>query len=56
LGAVDDIERLRTEKGEFATAAEFYAYWRKHPWKIGKAVQQQLQKLLASTALQTTPS
>jgi hypothetical protein len=48
LGAVDDIERLRTERGEFSTSAEFYAFWRKHPWKIGKAVQQQLQKLLAS--------
>lgn len=48
LGAVNDIGLLRSESGEFASAAEFYAFWRKHPWKIGKAVQQQLQKLLAS--------
>jgi hypothetical protein len=50
LGAVNDIERLRNECGEFVSAAEFYSFWRKHPWKIGKAVQQQLQKLLASKA------
>lgn len=50
LGAVDEIERLRKEQGDFATAAEFYAFWRKHPWKIGKAVQHQLQKLLAAPA------
>jgi hypothetical protein len=47
LGAVQDIARLRSESGDFATAAEFYSFWRKHQWKIGKAVQQQLQKLLA---------
>lgn len=50
LGAVDDIARLRAEDGEFATAEDFYTFWRKHPWKIGKAVQQQLQKLLAAAA------
>jgi hypothetical protein len=48
LGAVDDIERIRTETGEFQTATEFYAFWRNHPWKIGRAVQKQLQKLLAA--------
>ncbi|MGH1558002.1 type II restriction endonuclease [Caulobacter segnis] len=47
LGAVDEIARLRAGNGEFATSEEFYAFWRKHPWKIGKAVQQQLQKLIA---------
>ena len=48
LGAVDNIERLRNSQGEFGTPEEFYAYWRGHSWKIGKAVQKQLQKLLAS--------
>jgi hypothetical protein len=48
LGAVDNIARLRSENGDFASAEEFYSFWRKHPWKIGKAVQQQLQKLLAA--------
>jgi Restriction endonuclease EcoRV len=47
LGAVKDIQRLRDESGEFAKASDFYAFWRAHTWKIGKAVQQQLQKLLA---------
>lgn len=50
LGAVQEIDRLRNEAGDFATQAEFYNYWRKHPWKIGKAVQQQLQKLAAQAA------
>lgn len=48
LGAVDDIERLRKGEGEFATAEEFYKFWRKHPFKTGKVVEQQLRRLLAS--------
>ena len=48
LGAVDDIARLRAGQGEFATEAEFYTFWRKHPWKIGKAVANQLHKMLAA--------
>lgn len=47
LGAVDDIERLRTGQGEFSTSADFYDFWRKHPWKIGRAVQNQLKRLLS---------
>lgn len=50
LGAVDDISRIRNETGEFASAAEFYKFWRGHSWKIGKAVQKQLQKLLAAAS------
>lgn len=50
LGAVNDIDRLRTGKGEFDTAAEFYSFWRKHPWKIGKAVANQLHKMLNAAA------
>ncbi len=48
LGAVDSIESLRNEQGEFSSAGEFYAYWRKHTWKIGPAVSKQLQKLIAA--------
>ena len=33
-------------KGEFDTEEAFYAYWRKFPFKIGRTVQQQLDKLL----------
>ena len=46
LGAVTSIANLAAGKGEFASEAEFYAYWRKYPFKIGRAVQQQLDKLL----------
>ena len=47
LGAVDSIDRLRNEQGEFATAEEFYKFWRAHDWKIGKATKKLLQKVLA---------
>lgn len=47
LGAVKKVEDLRAGRGEFATPEEFYRYWRKYPFKIGKSVQQQLDRLLA---------
>ena len=47
IGAVTRIEDLRAGRGEFETAEAFYAYWRKYSFKIGKAVQQQLDRLLA---------
>lgn len=46
IGAVTSIEDLRAGKGEFDSEEEFYSYWRSYPFKIGKAVKQQLQKLL----------
>lgn len=46
IGAVQSIEALREGRGDFETAEEFYTFWRKHPFKIGRAVQQQLDKLL----------
>ncbi len=46
LGAVDDIERLRQGDGDFASKEEFYKFWRKYPFKTGKAVEQQLRRLL----------
>jgi hypothetical protein len=47
LGAVNKIEDLRNGKGEFSSADEFYKYWRKYPFRIGKAVQHQLDKALS---------
>jgi hypothetical protein len=47
LGAVDNIDALRGGKGEFASEAEFYKYWRRFPFRIGQSVQRQLDKLLA---------
>jgi hypothetical protein len=46
LGAVTRLEDLRAGRGDFATEAEFYAFWRRYRFKIGPAVQQQLDKLL----------
>jgi hypothetical protein len=47
LGAIKDIEALRKGAGEFASAEEFYKYWRKYKFQIGQVVQQQLDRLLA---------
>jgi len=47
IGAVTSIEDLRKGRGEFETEQGFYAYWRRYNFKIGKAVQQQLDRLLA---------
>lgn len=46
LGAVMEIDRLRDGKGEFATEAEFYTFWRKYPFKVGRAINRHLQKLM----------
>jgi hypothetical protein len=47
IGAVQSINDLREGKGEFETEDDFYRYWRKFRFRIGTAVQQQLDKLLA---------
>jgi hypothetical protein len=46
IGAVVSIDDLRSGKGEFENEAAFYAYWKKFPFKIGRSVQQQLDRLL----------
>lgn len=47
IGAVTAIEALRTGGGEFETEQAFHDYWRRYNFKIGRAVQQQLDRLLA---------
>lgn len=47
IGAVQQIADLREAHGEFPTPEAFYRYWRKYPFRIGRVVQQQLDKLLA---------
>jgi len=47
IGAVTSLNDLIAGRGEFATPNDFYAYWRKYPFRIGRAVQQQLDRLLA---------
>ena len=56
LGAVVDIEALRSGVGEFATKEEFYKYWRAYPFKTGKTVEKQLQKLIAARVAGTASS
>lgn len=46
IGAVQTIADLAAPKGEFLTEEAFYAFWRKFNFRIGRTVQQQLDKLL----------
>lgn len=48
LGAVQSLERLRKGEGDFTSREEFYRYWRRYPFNIGRAVQQQLDRLLSA--------
>ncbi|MDQ6869861.1 MAG: hypothetical protein M3178_16460 [Pseudomonadota bacterium] len=47
IGAVRSIDNLKAGKGEFKSPEEFYAFWRRYSFKIGRVVQQQLDKALA---------
>lgn len=49
IGAVKGIDDLRAGRGEFASEEEFLTYWRKYRFKVGQAVQQQLDKLQDQT-------
>ncbi|HVT45026.1 MAG TPA: type II restriction endonuclease [Thermoanaerobaculia bacterium] len=46
IGAVQNIEALRSGAGDFATEQEFYKYWRGFKFKVGEAVSKQLKKIL----------
>lgn len=46
IGAVASIADLRAGKGDFESEDAFYAYWRKFNFRIGRSVQQQLDRLL----------
>jgi hypothetical protein len=45
IGAVTSLAQLIAGTGEFATEAEFYKYWRAHPFKIGRTVDRTLQRI-----------
>ncbi len=47
IGAVQDIVALRSGNGDFQTKEAFYSFWRKYPFKIGKTVERQFEKLIA---------
>jgi hypothetical protein len=48
LGAVKSLDDLREGRGEFVDEAAFYKFWRAYKFKVGDAVQQQLDKALAA--------
>jgi hypothetical protein len=56
IGAVMDAEALRTGKGEFATEADFYTFWRSYPFRVPRAVEQQLQKALREQSSLAPPA
>ncbi len=47
VGAINDVSALREGRGEFDSLAAFYTFWRRFNFRIGRAVQQQLDRLLA---------
>ncbi|MGH8910173.1 MAG: type II restriction endonuclease [Egibacteraceae bacterium] len=47
LGGVQSLQALREGAGEFSSPEEFYRFWRRYPFRIGAAVQRQLDRLLA---------
>lgn len=49
IGAVTSIHSLSVGEGAFATATQFYDYWRRYPFRISAQVQNQLQRLLRAT-------
>jgi hypothetical protein len=50
LGAVVEVDALRDGNGMFETEEEFYRYWRAYPFRVPKAVEKQLQKVLAAAS------
>ncbi|MGH8930293.1 MAG: type II restriction endonuclease [Egibacteraceae bacterium] len=48
IGGVQSLRALREGLGEFASEEEFYRFWRRYPFRIGAAVQRQLDRLLES--------
>lgn len=51
LGAVQSLADLRAGNGEFDNPDEFYGFWRRYSFRIGHAVQRQLDRLLAGQDL-----
>jgi hypothetical protein len=47
IGAINGIDPLRRGLGEFDSPEAFYTFWRRFNFRIGRAVQQQLDRLLA---------
>jgi hypothetical protein len=56
IGAITEVEALRAGRGQFETEADFYKYWRAFPFRVPKAVEQQLQKALREAAAAKRPT
>jgi hypothetical protein len=56
LGAVQEIAALREGRGDFATEEEFYDFWRSFPFRIGRVVQQVIDRLLREQPRSKRPS
>lgn len=50
IGAVIDLEKLRSGSGDFDSEEKFYDYWRAYPFRVTRAVELQLQKALKEQA------
>ncbi len=46
VGAVMEIDRLREGRGDFATADEFYRYWRAFPFRASRGIQNTYARLV----------
>jgi hypothetical protein len=46
IGAVDFIRDLREGRGAFATAEEFYSFWRAYQFRVSPQVQRQYERLV----------
>ena len=47
IGAVQGLDDLRSGSGEFDSQGDFERFWRRYSFRVGAAVQKQLDKLLA---------
>jgi hypothetical protein len=56
LGAVKQIDRLKKGQGEFSSAADFYRFWRKYPFKLSQAVMNTYTRLLGPSGTPRPPA
>lgn len=47
IGAIGQVDRLRSGDGDFDSADEFYRYWRDYPFKLSRTAERELRRLAA---------
>jgi Restriction endonuclease EcoRV len=50
IGAVQNIDDLRSGRGEFETPEEFYKFWRAYKFRVGAAVAKRLERIVNEQA------